>query len=166
MEGVVGRVSRMVVLEVVVYDRADWPVMVGSGGSAGNSGGVGGAGGGFIYLSAGLLSLGSGASITSDGNGGTSGKGSGGGSGGTVLLHIYAVSAPTNLSVHPTISAQGGEGSSVTDLVAGEAAGASAGGGGGGRIFIQWRRTPPVDQANDVQFTVDPGTSSENNGGI
>ena len=147
-----------------VYDRADWPVMVGSGGSAGNSGGVGGAGGGLIYLSAGVLSLGSGVSIASDGNSGTGDKGSGGGSGGTVLLHIYSVSAPSNLSIHPTISAQGGQGTSVTDIMA--AAGASAGGGGGGRIFVQWRQSPPIDQANDVQFTVAPGTSSENNGGM
>ena len=139
------------------YDKGNWPVQVGSGGSAGTGGGVGGAGGGFIYLSAGLLSFGSGASILSDGNDGASDKGSGGGSGGSVLLHIAAVNAPANLSTRPIVAARGGKGSSASNT----AASASAGGGGGGRIYIQWAQAPYLDQTNDVSFIVDPGTGLE-----
>ena len=138
------------------YDKGSWPMMAGSGGSAGTGGGVGGAGGGFIYLSAGLLTLGSGASIASDGTPGA-GKGSGGGSGGSVLLHINAISAPANLSIHPTVSARGGDGTSASAA----AAGGSAGGGGGGRIYVQWTQLPLVDQANAVSFIVDPGRGLE-----
>jgi len=139
------------------YDKGSWPQMVGSGGSAGTGGGVGGAGGGLIYLSAGLLSLGSGAIILSDGNNGASGKGSGGGSGGTVLLHVSAISAPLNLSTRPIVSARGGDGTSASD----GSVGGSAGGGGGGRIYVQWTQVPVIDQANDVDFVVDAGTGLE-----
>ena len=144
------------------YDKGSWPMMAGSGGSAGPVGGVGGAGGGFIYLSAGLLSLGSGASIQSDGNNGASGKGSGGGSGGSVILYIGAVNAPANLTTRPIVSARGGDGTAASYSADGHAAaGASAGGGGGGRIYVEWMQLPLVDQSNDVAFIVDPGNGVE-----
>jgi YD repeat-containing protein len=105
-----------------IYDTAEAPNHVGSGGSRSTTAGTGGAGGGRIYIDAASCGVLSGTAITANGSNAVSGTGTqGGGSGGSIRLDCGVLHGSGN------IAANGGAG-----------AGTNGNGGGAGRIHLQY----------------------------